>query len=78
MTDTTDLESVRQVLAQHKDEILKTYQAVGVGIGKQNLSDKSYVISVYLRSLNDLPAGPVSVDGVPLKFEVTGQIKPLR
>jgi hypothetical protein len=75
--DTTRIESVRQVLEKRKDEILAAYRAVGVGIGKQKPTDPSYVIVVYLESRSDLPGGAVSIDGVPLKFEVTGPIRPL-
>jgi hypothetical protein len=75
MIDPTRLDDVRDVLNRRKDEILRTYRAVGTGIGKQQPSDASYVIVVYLESTSDLPPGPVAVEGVSLKFEVTGPFK---
>ena len=73
MTDTR-LESVREILQRRKSEILETYRAIGVGIGKE---DDSYRIVVYLETPGDRTGKPVSVEGVPLKFVVTGPIKPL-
>ncbi len=75
MTDAGDLERVRRVLAQRKAEIMRTYRAVGVGIGKRRPGDAYHVITVYLESRADLPPEPASIDGVPLKFEVTGPIQ---
>jgi len=73
LTDTR-LESVREILQRRKSEILETYRAIGVGIGKE---DDSYRIVVYLERPEDRTDTPVSVEGVPLKFVVTGPIKPL-
>jgi hypothetical protein len=77
MADSTRIESAREVLARHKDEIMRTYQAVGVGLGKQSPTDQSYAIVVYLESARHRPQGPVSYEGIPVKFEVTGRIRPL-
>jgi hypothetical protein len=73
LTDTR-LESVREILQRRKSEILETYRAIGVGIGKEN---DSYQIVVYLETPENRTDEPVSVEGVPLKFVVTGPIKPL-
>jgi hypothetical protein len=70
MADPKDLESVRTLFAAHKDEILRRYGAVGGGIGR---NENEYVITVYLRSKNDSPAEPVSIEGVRVRFEVTGE-----
>ncbi len=78
MDDASNLDHVRQVLEQHREEILARYHAVGVGIGKFNLSDPGYVITVYLESASDRPTAPGSIEDVPLKFEVTGTFKPLK
>jgi len=75
VADPKNLDDVRQLLQQHKRELMQKYQAQGVAVGKQNLSDDSYVIVVHLASRNELPAGEAEVEGVPLKFEVTGRFK---
>ena len=72
MVDTKNLESVRAYLQEHKAEIIEKYSANGVAIGKQNLTNDHYVIVVYLQDLGQLPKQPVRVNGIPLKFEVTG------
>lgn len=48
-----------------------------MGIGKHNLSDASYVFVVYLASAADRPAHAGPIEGIPLKFVVTGTFKPL-
>jgi hypothetical protein len=74
VTDTTHLDGVRQVFERRKGEILATYNAVGAGIGKE---EDSYTIVVYLATAKDRPEEPASVEGVPLRFVVTGPIRPL-
>lgn len=73
MADPSDLESVKALFAERKSEILGRYNAVGGGIGR---NDNEYVITVYLRSKADMPAGLVRIDGVRLRFEITGEIRP--
>ena len=75
MADPKNLDEVRQLLSQSKRELMEKYHAEGVAVGKMKLSDDSYVIVVYLASRRDLPTGKAEVDGVPLKFEVTGRFK---
>lgn len=78
MTEPSSLEHAREVLRQRKEGILRTYKAIGVGIGKHEPQGKSYGIVVYLESEQELPKeGAISIEGVPLRFEVTGRIKPL-
>lgn len=76
MANMIDLGSVRAVLERHKQEILRSYNAVGVGVGKDEEVPESYVIVVYLESADARPNLPVVVDGVPLRFKITGQFKP--
>jgi hypothetical protein len=71
----TGLDSVRETLQRRKKEILETYRATGVGIGQEG---ESYRIVVYLQTPDDLPEKPTSVDGVQLKFVVTGPLQLLR
>ncbi|WP_116209639.1 hypothetical protein [Streptomyces olivoreticuli] len=81
MSEPNTLDHVRRVLDRHKVHILATYRAVGVGIGvgtgQATSPGTAYVITVYLQSSTDLPQEPVALDGVPLRFTVTGPIRPL-
>jgi hypothetical protein len=77
MADPTRLEAVRDVLERHREDILRAFRATGVAIGKQDLKDASYVLVVYLASAADRPAHAEPIEGVPLKFVVTGTFKPL-
>lgn len=77
MTDTTDIESVRAILNRHKTAIMETYRASGVGIGKDDPKAKEYVLVVYLESKRDEPREAVAIEGVPLRFKVTGRFRPL-
>ena len=65
-----DLENVRRVLEAHREEIARRFDAVGTGIGK---SGSDYVITVYLKKAGDRPEHEVAVEGIPLRFEVTGE-----
>lgn len=75
MADRKNLEDVREMLGRNKRELMQRYQAQGVGIGKQSPGDDSYVIVLYMESKRSIPAEPVEVEGIPLKFEVTGPIR---
>ena len=70
-------ESVREVLARHRDQLIDRYDAVGVGLGKQNIHDEDYVIVVYLAAPRRQSVDDVRVEGVPVVFRVTGRIHPL-
>jgi len=74
MGETGNLERVQQVLERNKDEILRRYKAVGVGLGKR-VND--YIITVYLKSKNNVPTELQMIEGVPLHFEVTGEFRPV-
>jgi hypothetical protein len=73
MADPKDQEAVRRVHELHREEIVRRYQAAGTGVGRVR---DEFVIVVYLKSAKDRPQEPATVEGVPLKFEVTGEIKP--
>jgi hypothetical protein len=72
VVDNNDLESVRAYFKLHKQEIMQRYKAHGIAIGKKHLSDTEYVIVVYLENNHEVPQEPVTLDGIELKFEVTG------
>lgn len=77
MADPTNLDSVRGVLDRHRDELRRRFRAVGVGIGKEAPSSPRHAIVIYLASQGDAPSEPVEVESVPVRFEVTGEFKPL-
>jgi hypothetical protein len=72
MADPRHLQSVREYFHGHKEEIIRRYNAEGAGIGKQGSGDDRYAIVVYLKSQADRPKAPVEIEGIPLRFEVTG------
>jgi hypothetical protein len=76
MIDTCDPQIVGQVLDRHRDEIVRRFNATGSGVGKRDPADDTHVIVVYLRSADDIPADPVFIEGIPVKFVVTGEIRP--
>ena len=74
MADAKNLEEVRAVFAKYRDDIIARYHASGAGVGRGD--DGGYAIVVYLESGNaSIAATPI--EGVPLKFEVTGRFRPL-
>jgi hypothetical protein len=75
VADATDLASVRQVLQEHREQIIRDYHAVGVGVGAKDGSSGEYAIVVYLKSERDVPSQPVTVDGVSIQFVVTGEFR---
>jgi hypothetical protein len=72
MADPRNLEDVKAVKRRHEADIIKRYQAIGMGIGKVGAE---YVFVVYLPAKRTDIKEPVLVEGVRLKFEVTGRIK---
>lgn len=74
MADPKNLDEVRQVFARTKKELMDRYGAHGAGIGKTAAGD-AYAIVLYLESEDKLPSGQAEIEGVPLKFEVTGPIR---
>lgn len=73
MVDTKNIQSVSDYLQKHKEEIIKTYKAQGVGVGKMAPGDEDFVLVVYLQAPQQVPTNPVMLDNVRLKFEVTGK-----
>ena len=61
---------MRAVKRAREEALIAQYGAVGLGIGRQG---DAYVLVVYLRAAREGLAEPVFVDGVRLKFEVTGR-----
>jgi hypothetical protein len=64
------LAHARETLRRRREELMGTYAAVGAGVGAGK--DGDYAIVVYLEAPREVPDG-ASVDGVPLRFEVTGR-----
>jgi hypothetical protein len=70
---------------RHADEIMAAEGVVGVGVGFTGPStgrgigpeEERHVIVVYLERPKHRPEGPRSLEGVPVRFEVTGKIRPL-
>ncbi|MBC8085706.1 MAG: hypothetical protein H7Z40_00455 [Phycisphaerae bacterium] len=72
MVDPCDLTAVRALLERERFAIMEQFAAAGVGVGKHG---NGYAIVVYLTSATSRPALDTQVEGVPLKFEVTGPFK---
>jgi hypothetical protein len=72
---TSEIDRVRDVLERHRKAIEERYHALGSGIGKVSAGSSTLAIVVYLESQRDRPATPVSVEGVPLRFEITGPVR---
>jgi hypothetical protein len=73
MRGSTSLEEIRKLLSGKKRELMDRYSAQGVAIGKDDPSDPGYVLIVYLEKAQDSPKEPQELDGVPIKFKVTGR-----
>lgn len=72
MRDATNLDEVRKLLSEKKRELMDRYSAEGVAIGKDEDSN-AYALVVYLEKPQDSPKEPQELDGVPIKFKVTGR-----
>lgn len=72
--DPRDLEEVRALLRREKAALIMKYHAEGVAIGRGSSPD-SYAIVVYLSAARP-ELGDTELDGVPLRFEVTGKFHP--
>ena len=70
-----DLEGVRDVLARRKRELIERYKAEGAAIGKARPNDSMYVITIYVADRRSVPDGSLEVEGVPLKFVVSGKFE---
>jgi len=73
--DAKNLDYVREVLQRNKKELMRRYKSEGVGIGKRNPKDDSYVITVFMATPENIPTDPVEVEGIPIEFKVTGKFK---
>lgn len=69
MDNSPDIGAVRAVLERNKLELIARYDAAGVGIGREG---DDTVIVIYLKTEQPPPLGEIAVEGVPLKFVVTG------
>jgi len=68
--DQQRLADAREALERHREELMRTYGAVGAGVGAG--ARDGYAIVLYLAEPRPVP-DDASVDGVPLRFEVTGR-----
>ncbi len=75
MADPRVLAEVRAVLEARKEELIRTYDAEGVGIGG-GWPGGGYALVVYLAETRQLPTEE-SIDGIPVRFEVTGEFRAL-
>ncbi len=69
MTDPLILEALRALLDRNRAELIAQYDAAGVGIGREGTE---HVIVIYLLSEGHHPPAGATLEGVPLKFVVTG------
>ena len=70
------LEDVRELLNIRKDDIIRKYRAEGVGIGKLTPQVESYAIVVYIAHKGLKPKREIVIDGISLRFEITGKFRP--
>lgn len=74
MTETPD-RSIHEVLAEHRDRWMARSEVTGTGVGR---CDDRPCIVIYLlrRSAEAEAALPDTVEGYPVKLEVTGRVEP--
>ncbi|MGC4876656.1 hypothetical protein ACLQ26_10410 [Micromonospora sp. DT43] len=77
MAEPGSLDNVRAVLAAHRTDLTRRYAAAGTGIGRPDPSGP-YVISVYVTDPALVARTGESVDGVPLRFVLTGPFEARR
>ena len=75
MSDVRSQAVVSEILDRHRDQIVRDFNAIGSGVGKRQLDDDAYVIVVYLRTPRMASAEPVFIEGIPVDFVVTGEIR---
>ena len=79
------LERVTRVRDQHQEEILRRWSGVvSTGISRERMNepgnqhpDDDYIIVVGVEKQSDLPDEPLVLDGVPVRFKVTGKLRTL-
>jgi len=74
MANPANLEEVRALFQARKAELIAQYHAEGAGIGKGPGGE--YEIVVYLADEKARPAQSATLEGVPIRFEVTGKFQP--
>lgn len=75
--DPKNLEAVRELLRREKIDLIHRFGAEGVAIGKATPGGDSYVIVVYVaEKLQGQLLTAAEINGVPLRFEVTGKFRP--
>ncbi|GAA2184185.1 hypothetical protein [Micromonospora lupini] len=77
MAEPGSLDNVRAVLAAHRTDLTRRYAAVGTGIGRPDPSGP-YVITVYVTEPALVARTDESVDGVALRFVLTGPFQARR
>ena len=69
--------SIGDVVAAHRDAWMKRPEVTGVGIGR--CEGEPCIVLYLLRRTDELEASlPASVEGHPVRLEVTGRIEPRR
>lgn len=72
---TKGLEVVREIFNRNKTDLLGQFNALGAGIGKIEPTDESYVITIYLADEDSIPKESIDIEGIPLKFVVSGRFR---
>jgi hypothetical protein len=70
-------EQVKTVMDRHASELMELDGVVGVSIGA--LEDSTFCIQVMIREESDalLKRIPDAIEGIPVRIEETGEIRPL-
>lgn len=74
MANAASLDEVRALFQARKAELIAQYHAEGAGIGKGPGGE--YEIVVYLAEEKARPIERAALEGVPIRFEVTGKFQP--
>ena len=77
MADRIELDRVRKAMVLNRQILLEKYGAIGIGIGKSDSKNVNYNIVVFVESRDKIPQKNISIEGIPVKFKVTGKIKKL-
>ncbi|MEO7177740.1 MAG: hypothetical protein ABIW83_02755 [Allosphingosinicella sp.] len=79
MVDNRDLAAVREYFHANKAKLIECFGAVGAGIGREPAGESSgpYVIVLYLPHPSSKALDSMELEGIEVKFEVTGQFRKL-
>ncbi|MGC4747106.1 hypothetical protein ACLQ28_15820 [Micromonospora sp. DT201] len=77
MAEPNSLDAVRAVLATHRADLTRRFAAVGTGIGRPDPAGP-YVITVYVTDPVLVALTSERVDGVALRFVLTGPFEARR